>query len=297
MKKYITHIDTNTNTTECVMNTEKGCSCMSEKTMELVESFAEKFGPDLFDTKLEQKNLPENNAIRTAAKITGCNSELCILESEKFKKYSRKYIKEIRNEIRDRFKTIGPRDSRSLLSNVNIDSVIRQWKIEFPKFHPIEFAMSDFYEYPSELVMTNVGKEIIDTNHDCAGLALNTDIHSRGGKHWVGFFMDFRDDELWRLIYFNSSGNPPFKSITRFMEELKTELSLGYNKKVESVVLSRHRHQPESDNSECGLYVLFFIRKMLERTSDEFFIKNTISTKMMQEFRKHVFREKTQFET
>ena len=70
----------------------------------------------------------------------GCDTEKCVL--------SKSHLDErvVRTEIAERLKIAGPTDSR-LLSNVNIDKILAQWKPRFQGFFPYNFNMLNYASY------------------------------------------------------------------------------------------------------------------------------------------------------
>ena len=118
---------------------------------------------------------------------------------------------------------------------------------------------------------------------------LNTDVSTGRGIHWVCLFVDCSGPTI-SIEYWNSAGNPPFMNATKWMEQARAELMSCTKKQVNTVLVTSVPHQ-ESD-SECGVYVLFYIRKRLEKTPYQYFMDKRIPDSEMTEFRKYLFRSK-----
>lgn len=241
-------------------------------------------------------------AIKLAAKKTGCDSELCVLTSNLFQNYVVKkgMIDEIKREVDIKFKPKGPRNNTELLSNFDIDGVMRKWAYKFDTFFPCPFAMMDFEsngdlfgEFGFQSMLEgNIAFEGMRKKFDCFGCVVNTDVSSGRGKHWVAVFVDCRKPDTWNVEYFNSVGNPPPKPMIRWMEKTRAELYDHRQRtgggEVLSIPVTDVDHQ--ESQTECGLYSLYYIRRRIESTPHTFFQRKLVPDDAMTEFRKHVFR-------
>lgn len=154
------------------------------------------------------------------------------------------------------------KDPDQWLDSTNIEAVMKQYEEANPKFEflgpfPIDFAHPDPYakggnqcliEEMCELNLTNFfnhGKQYI-------GIIYNLDPHYKGGSHWVANFVDIPGHKTY---YFDSYGMEPPKPVQTFMKWLTTQdpkMKLFYNSR-------RFQFQ----GSECGMYSLYFIIRML----------------------------------
>ena len=258
---------------------------------------------------LPTADTPEAAVVREAAAVLGCSSESCVL----VKLRQRRLVSEhdIRAEFARRFKPAGPRDSRALLSNSNIDGVLRRWADEFPDFCPCPFAMADFETNGDAFATADPAQLRLDgeaRGAPCRTFACvhNTDISSGPGIHWVAVFVDMRPEPAgpgeWCVEYFNSAGRPPARPIIRWMERVRAQLvaaraQLSAGKelpaaagKVETRAVTSVAHQ--KSQTECGPYALYYIRRRLEGApADEFADPmRRVPDAAMEEFRRHLFR-------
>lgn len=261
------------------------------------------------DSLLPTADTPEAAVVREAAAVLGCSSESCVL----VKLRQRRLVSEqdIRAEFARRFKPAGPRDSRALLSNSNIDGVLRRWADEFPDFCPCPFAMADFETNGDAFAQADPAQLRLDgeaRGAPCRTFACvhNTDVSSGPGIHWVAVFVDMRPEPAgpgqWSVEYFNSAGRPPARPIVRWMERVRAQLvaaraQLSAGKelpaeagKVETRAVTSVAHQ--KSQTECGPYALYYIRRRLEGAPiDEFADPlRRVSDAAMEEFRRHLFR-------
>lgn len=252
-----------------------------------------------------------------AAKALNCETEACVVTHPRLVDFIRQEggpakAQEMEIKAKRQFKVAGPRDSNALLSNFNTDEVLQRWANEFPKFFNCPFAMMDFDTEPylfgkiqlSKLAGGSYPQQIFDPEKGEAapvrrpcntfGCILNTDHSSGKGKHWVAVFVDLRagpgdDPPVWSIEYFNSSGNPPPRVVTRWMEKqaeaLRAVAPAGVE--VKTCVVTKLTHQ--RGKTECGLYCLYFIRARQEGVPASQFATERVTDSEMLEFRKHVF--------
>jgi hypothetical protein len=267
-------------------------------------------------------------ALRQIAARVGCDSESCVLRSGEFRRAA--LAAGVTPSAADRavvgdFKPAGPRATLDLLSNFDIDSVLRGWaRLEFPEFYPCPFAMMDFDKTHVEFDAVDMGAVLDGTapvdvggarpdapggaprveRRHCStfGCVLNTDTSRGPGKHWVAAFVDCRAPAAtsgeWSVEYFNSAGRPPPPSAAAWLERRAGELRkiraarAGAGRApgpVVAVPVTAVDHQ--QSQTECGLYALHYIRARLEGIPWSAFVDGpTITDEAMTKFRAHVFR-------
>ncbi len=250
-------------------------------------------GPVLNSIKKLIENLSKDNnkyyrniksseeIIDTAKKLTNCESESCVIASKDFiNMFGKNKSNEIKREI---FKPWGPKDS-TWLSNVNIDEVLDQWTGIYPGYNHIPFKMNDTLK---KVKMHN----IVKNGMHCFSIAINTDRSSGPGIHWFCVYGDFNNDSAPKTLeYFNSSGSKPSREVHEWLHKIKhdTEKNLGDDTKIILV----HKNDLQKGESECGLFVLWYIYNRLNGTPyREFFESESADDDMMFEFRKHIFRK------
>ncbi len=278
---------TKTNESEC---SNGGNICSYKKIIQLASKYINYNG----DNDVE--------IINVAKSKLKCDSESCILSDPDFNKYvinngGKELIE--KNWIQN-FKPSGPRNNTNLLSNFNIDETLMMWAREFKDFYPCPFSMIDFKYIGNEFGTINLadvfsGKQsyedpIIGINtgpFKTFGCVLNTDVSTGRGKHWVCIFVDCRLN-TWTIEYFNSSGNPPNYDVNEWMEKQRKNL-LTLHDKVETIAVTNIVHQ--KSNTECGMYVLYYIRSRLDETPYKLFLTKRIDDSDVTNFRKHVFRK------
>ena len=232
----------------------------------------------------------EAAAVRTAAAALGCDTESCVLAHPSLQKFAAKHgmsPRAIAGDLAARFKPVGPRDTTALLSNFDIDGVLKRWARQFSYFYHIPFAMMDLDSW--ELGRANLGSIFARRGVSCVGCVVNTDTSRGPGKHWVSVFVDARP-QTWTVEYFNSAGNPPPKPMAIWMEKARAQLAAARETgEVETVAVTDVDHQ--ESQTECGIYALYFIRRRLEGTPYDFFCDRIVPDAAMTAFRAHLFRK------
>jgi hypothetical protein len=243
------------------------------------------------------------DTIAVAKSKTQCDSERCVLT----KMASQLGEQLVLDEIKTRFKIDGPTDDK-LLSNVNIDATLQQWKKVFTDFYAYNFNMLNYASYSykdgfvynspdtlSTIVFADLYYGEQDGNrYRTAACVINTDVYQGGGKHWMALFADTRGP-VWTIEFFNSSGNAPAPEWVSWMVKTKTAMEMiiergGLNVSVELVKVTNYRHQ--QSRTECGLYSLFYIWARLNGVPHAHFMDTPIPDQFMFEFRQHLFYDK-----
>lgn len=282
--EFIGGLLTNTTESEC---TNEGKTCSSTRTINLMSKFIKS----------------NNNVIEKIENELKCDTESCVLTHPAFSEFVRKEtgnLDVIKQDLYVNFKTKGPRNNTDLLNNFNIDDTLLRWGREFREFYPCPFSMIDFKTVDSEFGCADLYKVFSGQAYykdpingeqegpfNTYGCVLNTDVSTGRGKHWVCMFVDCRSS-MWTIEYFNSSGNPPHIDVTEWMETQRNKL-LKIHDNVETITVTNIVHQ--KSNTECGMYVLYYIRSRLDGVDYKHFLSKRIDDSEVTKFRKHVFRK------
>jgi hypothetical protein len=149
------------------------------------------------------------------------------------------------------------------LDSNNIADVLNQYEDAYPDFEfmgpfPIDFAAPDPYN-PDEkkCLMTEICElrvtKALQNGTKSVGIVYNLDPHFKSGSHWVANYIDIQGHECY---YFDSYGMAPPMQVARFMKWLTTQdpkMKLFYNSR-----------RLQFNNTECGVYSIYFIIRMLE---------------------------------
>lgn len=120
------------------------------------------------------------------------------------------------------------------------------------------------------------------------GIIYNTDTHTQDGEHWIASFIDLKPKKGNPYhFHFDSNGDPPKTEIISFHKRLEGQaknigMELGFDK--------NHPKEHQYGDTECGMYTLYFIIKMLDGTHDcEYFKTKRIPDKFVEKYRNIYF--------
>lgn len=173
------------------------------------------------------------------------------------------------------------------LDSNNIRDVMKQYESAYKDFIflgpvPIDFASPDEESHTTECII----KEMCDLDLNkkelegkkYIGIIFNLDKHDESGSHWVAAFINIPKNFCY---YFDSYGVEPPPQIYKFMQWLtiqEPEMKLGWN----GVHFQR-------SNSECGMFSMYFIDRMLAKEPYRKFCKSSPSDAFMLLLRNWMF--------
>lgn len=203
-----------------------------------------------------------------------CSHEACWIEQDFIKNIRNKALKE--KLLKYTFKPKMPPAKHSWLSTSDINSVLQQYMFVDTHFLFLGALPADFYKVlPFSFRKMQFYKRI--------ACVLNLDTHDKGGSHWVALFVDRASKTI---EYFDSVGHPPNKWISKFISKLLKHFDVqgSWSVKINSTV-----HQLQ--NSECGIYAIYFIIQRLLGRSFEQISSHVIRDSKMNKFRNLIFRD------
>jgi hypothetical protein len=202
-----------------------------------------------------------------------CNKEWCWAEQEFVSLIPDKGLQQ-----KIRHFTFKPRWTKgrfSWLDTTDINLVLQQYEDKYngESFKFLGALPCDFF--------TQVDMNYSDlTTYQRVGIVFNLDKHNQRGSHWVAFFID---NTAKTLEYFDSLGDAPNGYIKRFIKTLRSQKKFSdYN-----ILVNRMVHQRQ--NSECGVYSIYYIIQRLRGKDFRTLIQTAIPDSKMNRFRKHIF--------
>ena len=178
-------------------------------------------------------------------------------------------------------------DNDKWLNSNDITYVMEQYEEAFPKFefmgpYPIDFAAPDPYKKDGTCLINEMCElrvtSALEQGTESIGIVYNLDPHYKGGSHWVAVYIDLKNHKAY---YFDSYAIEPPKQIATFMKWLTTqdkEMKLFYN---------GNRFQKQ--NSECGMYSMYFILRMLAGDDFQSFSRTKPPDSFMLDLRDWIF--------
>jgi len=177
-----------------------------------------------------------------------------------------KYLELMSEESKDHlenkvFRPSGPQGRFDWLSTLDINKVLYQYEEKYPDFKflgavPLDFIELDYLPFKN----LNI-RELQEDNTNKFGVIFNTDKSHQSGKHWISLFVDLSKGQ----IYFSDSmGTRPPKEVSDFMKIVQNYLE---EKKISEIDVRHNKTQHQKGNSECGVYSINFILRLLKGKS------------------------------
>ncbi len=156
-------------------------------------------------------------------------------------------------------------DPDAWLSNHDIDQVLKQYEKVDKNFvflgsFPVDFQLEK--KGGGGCMFGNLCRFV--PSHPKFAMVINTDTHDGPGKHWMALFYD----ESKGAFFYNSTGNPPPDRVKHFMMQLRTRSVAAGTAK--SFVCRHNRVRAQRHNSECGLFSILFVVRMLTDGAEHF---------------------------
>ena len=220
---------------------------------------------------------------------TRCKSERCWVEKSPIDDKQKKDM--LKNYFRPKMPDNWLENEREWLDTLNIEEVLKQYEEAFPNFrfygaNPIDFSAPNPYKKGSlerkECLEDDICK--IDLKALAAegktklGFVYNMDPSNKGGSHWIASFTDI---PAHKSYYFDSYGMKPLPQVARFMRSLTLqdpEMKLEYNGR-----------RFQFRESECGMYCIYFIIRMLEGANFVKFCRSDPRDSDMLKLRKFIY--------
>jgi hypothetical protein len=183
------------------------------------------------------------------------------------------------------------------LTTSNILDVVKQYEYKYADFHflgavPIDF--DDLAQYGIKNLNLN---KMYDGGKTKIGIIYNLDEHYKSGSHWVASYFDLKNNNIY---YFDSYGKSglnkngfPDERIVALMDRVTNwcrNKHKGGRGKV-NVQYSQNRHQYK--NSECGVYSMNFILRLLQGDTFEHLEKNKVLDHVISKCRNVYFTKRS----
>ena len=281
----------------------KDGSCFSDDALKKIIINYNKKHTDKIDISLPRQQLID----QLESKLKNvCSEQTCWLKLD--------IVKELKSDDieKNTFRPIGPDEQYDWLSTTHIDEVIEQYHSIKKNFLFLGAVPYDFESLPL-LNIKNINFEELEKNGKTEiGMVINLDEHWKSGSHWVGLYFNLDKNQIY---YYDSVGSKPGKRIRKFINRIakylyfkkyKEELRINdvinklkkknTNSKYVSNILNggidirynKNKHQ--YDNSECGVYSIYFIERLLMGESFDNITNNIIKDDQVNQRRKIYFR-------
>ena len=276
----------NNNSNICAPFTDGGTTCFTKRALLNILKSWNNYYPD--NKIVYNKDNKSNLWGKINEKLNNkCNNDYCWTEQE-FLNTSKENLR------KEYFKPHMPEKWQSnfneWLNTLDINKVMKQYEKKYDDFIFIGAVPMDFDKKinPGECVideLCNVNvKDLIKQNKTKLGIVFNLDNHDEDGSHWVSFFCKFGNSDT-HIYYFDSYGIKETKEIRKLINRIKEQTTKMGN--PTHIHINKIRHQFK--NSECGIYSLNFIIRLLNNESFDSITNNITKDDEMQNNRNNYF--------
>ena len=221
-----------------------------------------------------------------------CNKESCWLQKSPIPANDKKMI------LNTSFAPISPeewkRNPNTWLSTLDLLRVLKQYERSHPHFKflgpsPIDYDYKTSY---NQCVWNDLCKfKLINyknKNIHKIGVIFNTDPHTRNGAHWISVFIDTKKNVIY---FFDSVGRKAPVQVKKFIDGVIRD-SNALGKEMIYDELYNHKMEHQFEDTECGMYSLYFIINMLTKKKRwSHFCKNKITDNAVSKFRNIYFNK------
>jgi len=267
---------------------KRGYTCIRDKSICKLKTLWNNRHPD---DKIENGNIHTTWTSLKSRLSDICDKESCWLTQQ----FSNDEMKsELRTVFAPNAPTAWKKNPNQWLSSRDITAVMKQYEKKYKCFtfigpSPIDYDTHKRYGECvwEELCHFSLANEI-DNGKKKIGVIFNLDPHYKNGSHWVSLFINL---EKGLVFYFDSVGERIPSKIKQFAKDVILQGS-QLSKPIKLVLDENHPFEHQYNDTECGIYSLFFIISLLEDThEEEYFKKIRISDKCVERFRKIYFNE------
>ena len=179
------------------------------------------------------------------------------------------------------------KDYNEWLSTDDIEKCLNQHKEADKNFYFYGAVPMDFNKCSVSNLCSFDLNSHLNNNKNKIGIVFNTDPSTKGGKHWISMYIDLGGYNLNEpsIYYFDSYGKKPSKNVQRLINKIKKQ---GEQNKM-NILYFYNDHPYQKYDSQCGMYSIHFIKKMLEGLSFDEYLNSKLTDKQMSQLRSEYF--------
>lgn len=211
-----------------------------------------------------------------------CTNQNCWLEQNFINKMKMQEQEEL---ARNTFRPDGPTGKFEWLNTYNIDDVMHQYETKYPDFKFMGAVPIDFDDLPALGIKDLNYKNLVNEGKSKVGFVFNLDEHWQPGSHWVALYADIKKGNIY---YFDSYGIEPCPRVRKLMRRIArfAQNEMSISKPVADYNKVRHQYE----NSECGVYSINFILRLLRGDSFQTICESKTPDRKVNKCRKIYFK-------
>lgn len=258
------------------MNQVKKGSCFSpDAVLKLVEGYNAKYPQDRIPIEMDSSTVLSKMKSREMMNMlkekmnqkATCQDDVCWIDSLILKPSDKTKYKKLL--YRPKKPTDWNSNPKTWLNSLDIQNVLNQYEKTHPEFRFIGPSPMDFDTRYNDknCVCNRLCNLSLQDEYEKGirkiGIVFNEDKSNQDGSHWVAFFVDLEDRFLF---YYDSVGNEMLSGIKRFKKKVLKQGNELFSPKKMKFYQNHFSHQKQ--NTECGMYSIYFIISMLLRRVD-----------------------------
>jgi len=233
------------------------------------------------------------------------DSRLDTLEPDNYKKYllyefKMRYKRDQQNWINQKFVEFMSEDKKDMLENVifrpegpqgkfdwlstlDINNVLFQYENKYEDFKflgavPMDFEDLDYLPFKKIDFDDFYNNKIFRL-----GVIFNLDESYKSGSHWVSLFFDLKNGQIY---YSDSYGIRPEKRVVNFINKIENYMK---KKNIYNIDVRYNKTQHQQGNSECGVYSINFILRLLKGKTFDHITRKRLSDNKVNKCRLRYF--------
>lgn len=199
------------------------------------------------------------------------------------------------------FKPLGPKNTTEWLNTYNINDVFSQYEKIYPDFKFMGAVPRDFDKLKSTGIKDLDFGKLVRSGIYRIGFIFNLDNHDESGSHWVSMFANLIKGQIY---FIDSVGEEPANEFKVLMKRIKAFCETNMRKQfceankqnsychsgINNVDMRYNTVQHQHGSSECGVYSISFILRLLDGETFDEIVNNKVSDEEIQICRQSYFR-------
>jgi hypothetical protein len=187
-----------------------------------------------------------------------CTTQECWTKQDFVKHLNAKIKEELEKYT---FRPKGPEGKWEWLNTLNINDVMNQYEKKYPEFDYLGTVPIDFDDLPKLGIKNLDFNQLVNKGKTKIGIVFNLDKHNESGSHWVALFADLKKCQIY---FFDSYGTEPEPEIRKLVRRIANFCKEKYNIPESKIITDYNKKRHQFGDSECGVYSMNFILRMLE---------------------------------
>ena len=183
------------------------------------------------------------------------------------------------------FRPEGPEGKFEWLNTLNINDVMTQYENKYNDFKFLGAVPIDFDDLPRLGIKNLDLNKLIHSGKNKIGIIFNLDESYKSGSHWVAAYGDLQNGLIY---YYDSYGLPCEQRNAKFMRRLANFCK--NNLRINNVIATHNKIRHQFEGSECGVYSINFILRLLRGDSFEQICQSKTPDNVINKCRKVYFK-------